>query len=294
MDIPYGTFFKKMRELSQVNVSQLSGSWHPLKQRIVPIPTNTVQGTVKDDMILITGVQDFQFISEGTMIEGDPLPDAVGVQYPWAQHPVRKTTHEIEIQDFYIDKYPVTNREFKRFLDETNYHPEDDYNFLKDWVEGMYPEGWGNKPVTWISIEDARAYATWAGKRLPHEWEWQYAAQGPDLNLYPWGNVMDSTRIPRLDTGPDMRPPTDVDEFPEGRSFFGVVDMVGNVWQWTDEYEDEHTRAAVLKGGGYYRTSGSDWYFPRPLELNKYNKYLLMAPSLDRSGAIGFRCVRDK
>ena len=81
---------------------------------------------------------------------------------------------------FYIDKYPVTNAEFKRFLDATHYHPTDDLNFLRDWKNGTYPEGWGNKPVTWVSLEDARAYAAWAGKRLPHEWEWQYAAQGAD------------------------------------------------------------------------------------------------------------------
>ncbi len=71
-------------------------------------------------------------------------------------------------------------REFKKFLDATHYHPADDLNFLKDWKNGAYPQGWANKPVTWVSLEDARAYAAWAGKRLPHEWEWQYAAQGGD------------------------------------------------------------------------------------------------------------------
>ena len=57
---------------------------------------------------------------------------------------------------------------------------KDDLNFLRDWKDGTYPDGWANKPVTWVSQEDARAYAAWAGKRLPHEWEWQYAAQGSD------------------------------------------------------------------------------------------------------------------
>ena len=59
---------------------------------------------------------------------------------------------------------------------------------MKDWKNGTYPEGWAKKPVTWVSLEDARAYAKWAGKRLPHEWEWQYAAQGTDGRVYPWGN----------------------------------------------------------------------------------------------------------
>jgi formylglycine-generating enzyme required for sulfatase activity len=199
----------------------------------------------------------------------------------------------MDISSFYIDKYPVTNKQFKAFLDATHYHPKDDHNFLKDWHNGNYPKGWENKPVTWISQEDARAYCKWAGKRLPHEWEWQYAAQGSDNRLYPWGNEMDSTKMPPPDTSRVMRPPTAVDAFPQGASPFGVTDMIGNVWQWTDEYIDAHTRAAVLKGGGYYRPTTSRWYFPRAYELNKYGKYLLMAPSLDRSGSIGFRCVMD-
>ena len=90
-----------------------------------------------------------------------------------------------------------------------------------------------------------------------------------------------------------MRPPTDVDAYPQGGSPWGVMDLVGNVWQWTDEYVDEHTRAAVLRGGGYYRPSGSGWYFPRNTRLDQHEKYLLIAPSKDRSAMIGFRCVAD-
>lgn len=58
----------------------------------------------------------------------------------------------------------------------------------RDWKAGNYSKGWENKPVTWVSPDDARAYASWSGKSLPHEWEWQYAAQGTDGRLYPWGN----------------------------------------------------------------------------------------------------------
>jgi gamma-glutamyl hercynylcysteine S-oxide synthase len=72
-----------------------------------------------------------------------------------------------------------------------------------------------------------------------------------------------------------------------------VLDLVGNVWQWTDEYHDPHTRAAVLKGGSHYRPEKSHWYFPQARQLNQHGKYLLLAPSLDRSACIGFRCVAD-
>ena len=72
------------------------------------------------------------------------------------------------------------------------------------------------------------------------------------------------------------------------------MDLIGNVWQWTDEYIDDHTRSAILKGGSYYHAQTSGWYFPQAQEVNKYGKYLLMSPGMDRSGTIGFRCVADK
>src|SRR5262249_23542421 len=148
------------------------------------------------------------------------------------------------------------------FVETTRYQPRDAHNFLRDWKNGTYPDGWAEKPVTWVSLEDGRAYATWAGKRLPHEWEWQYAAQATDGRTYPWGNEWDASAVPLPDKGRDMRAPTNVDAFPKGTSPFGILDMVGNVWQWTDEFADEHTRAAVLKGGNYYQPRGSLWYFP--------------------------------
>ena len=115
----------------------------------------------------------------------------------------------MEIVSFYMDKYPVTNALYKRFLDASGYKPRDDYNFLKDWKDGTYPAGWDRKPVTWVSLEDARAYAAWANKRLPHEWEWQYAAQGTNGRLYPWGNQPDAAATPKPETGPELRgPPT--------------------------------------------------------------------------------------
>jgi formylglycine-generating enzyme required for sulfatase activity len=200
----------------------------------------------------------------------------------------------MEVKPFFMDKYPVTNSQFKAFLDASHYQPEDDHNFLKDWRNASYPKGWGDRPVTWVSLEDARAYAQWAGKRLPHEWEWQYAAQGGDAaRLYPWGMDWDAQAVPVQYHGRDLPGPAVVSAHDKWGSSFGVMDMVGNVWQWTDEYVDEHTRAAILRGGSYYHPAGSMWYFPQNTKLNEHGKYLLMAPSKDRSGTLGFRCVVD-
>ncbi len=294
VDTPYLNFLDKMNSLAMLPLSKISDTWKPLSQKIIGIPKTKTARRIREGMRPIPATRNYSFESMGVMVEGDPLPDAVGVQHPWEQHPSRSQKHVMAIPAFYMDTYPVTNKEFKKFLDASHYMPKDNYNFLKDWRNRIYPPGWDNKPVTWVSMEDARAYATWAGKRLPHEWEWQYAAQGNNNRLYPWGNKMDFSKMPAPDSNRTMRAPTNVNAYPKGASPFGVMDMVGNVWQWTDEYVDEHTRSAVLKGGGYYRSASSKWYFPQAYELNKYGKYLLMAPSIDRSAMIGFRCVEDE
>ena len=281
----------KMKELSATPLSNYAHEWKVVPQQIVPIQQTKATTGASEGMIKILQ-GDFLFKVAGTEIEG--LNDmGVDVQYPWEDSPRRFHEHALEIKSFYIDKYPVTNAEFKKFLDSSHYHPKDDLNFLRDWQDGTYPQGWENKPVTWVSQQDARAYASWAGKRLPHEWEWQYAAQGADGRLYPWGNQWDDSAVPVPDKSRTMRGPDAVDAHPKGASPFGVMDLVGNVWQWTDEFIDEHTRGGILRGGSYYQPQGSIWYFPQAYKLNEHSKLLLTSSSLDRSGAVGFRCVQD-
>ncbi len=236
---------------------------------------------------------DYDFVVSGIEIENANNP-GVDVQFPWEDSPRRNHRQLLHISNFFIDRTPVTNAEFKRFLRAGHYHPADDHNFLRDWHRGTFPPGWGNKPVTWVSIEDARAYARWAGKRLPHVWEWQYAAQGTDGRTFPWGRDWLEDAVPPLDHSRTRRPPTDVAAFPAGASPFGVLDMEGNVAQWTDEFTDAHTRAAVLRGGDFYRPLGALWYFPKSDRLDEQEKYLLVSPGRDRSGVVGFRCAKDE
>ncbi len=280
-----------MKAITVTPLSGYSHEWKVVTQQIVPIPATQSSSAAPAGMIKIPEA-DFLFRVFGIEIEG--LNDVgVDVQYPWENSPRRLHEHPMHVKSFYIDKYPVTNAEFKKFMDATHYHPKDDLNFLRDWKDGTYPTAWDNKPVTWVSQEDARAYASWAGKRLPHEWEWQYAAQGTDLRPYPWGNEWDPTAVPAPDKSRTMRGPDAVGAHPKGVSPFGVMDMVGNVWQWTEEFVDEHTRAGILRGGSYYQPQGSIWYFPQAYKLTEHGKLLLMSPSMDRSGAVGFRCVVD-
>ncbi len=285
------SLLERMKQSSRKSLQAFSSEWKFLPQNQVPIKTTRRAKEPPQDMIRIPGGP-FEFVVSGIMVEGGDKA-GVDVQYPWEDSPRRHHRQRLTIKPFWIDRYPVTNAKFKEFLDATGYHPRDDGNFLKDWQGGTFPAGWGNKPVTWVSLEDARAYARWAGKRLPHEWEWQYAAQGSDRRLYPWGNEWNDAVVPPPDKTRSPRPPTDVDAFPAGASPFGVMDMAANVWQWTDEYQDEHTRAAVLRGGSYYFPQGSHWYFPNSARLDEHGKLLLMAPSKDRAGTLGFRCVMD-
>jgi iron(II)-dependent oxidoreductase len=281
----------KMKSLSAKPLADYSQVWQPLPQHQTPIAPTKPAKVAPEGMIAIPGGE-FDFKVQGIEVEGGDA-EGVDIAYPWENSPRRFHRHTIAIHPFFIDRHNVTNAEFKRFLDASNYRPQDGANFLKDWKNGTYPQGWADKPVTWVSLEDARAYAAWAGKRLPHEWEWQYAAQGSDGRAYPWGNAWKDDAVPEPDKGRDLRGPDDTLAHPAGASPFGVMDLVGNVWQWTDEYADDHTRSGILRGGSYYQAQGSLWYFPQAYRNDQHGKYLLMAPSKDRSGTVGFRCVVD-
>ncbi len=288
---PMKQLMAKMKALTAKPLNSYAAEWTMLPQQLAAIQATKPAAAAPEGMVRVPG-GDYLFKVEGIEIEGSN-DEGVDVQYPWENSPRRFHEHRMRLAPFYMDKYPVTNARFKAFLDAAHYRPKDTLNFLKDWRNGTFPTGWAEKPVTWVSQEDARAYATWAGKRLPHEWEWQFAAQGTDGRAYPWGAEWRGSAVPVPEMGRSLTQPDNVDAHPEGASPFGVQDMVGNVWQWTDEYLDEHTRAAILRGGSYYRPQGSIWYFPQAYRNSQHGKLLLMAPGYDRSGTLGFRCVVD-
>lgn len=285
------SFLERMSGMSETPLQDLSNSWRAMPQNIVATADTKPAATPPEGMVTIPAGE-FDFRVTGIEIEGF-LWQGVDVQYPWENSPRRSHQRHMQMRTFHIDRYPVTNAAFLAFIQATGYHPDDDHNFLRHWQSGSPRPGWENKPVTWVSLEDARAFAAWAGKRLPREWEWQYAAQGSDGRRYPWGDDWQDDAVPDLNTTRALCPPDDVDAHPTGASSFGVMDLVANVWQWTDEYTDEHTRAAVLRGGCRYQPQTSHWYFPQAYRLDQHGKYLLMAPCRDRAGMLGFRCVKD-
>jgi iron(II)-dependent oxidoreductase len=284
-------FIARMNERARTPLRSLSAQWRALPQQLVPIERTKPVAKAPAGMIEIPA-GDFDFAVHGIEIEGE-TNEGLDVQYPWEGSARRSHRHRMRIERFFIDRCPVTNAQYKEFVDAAGYRPADSHNFLRHWQNGAPRRGWENKPVTWVSIEDARAYALWAGKRLPHEWEWQYAAQGRDGRRYPWGNDWNAEAVSEPCVAREMRPPDDVDAHPKGASPFDVLDLVGNVWQWTDEYTDDRMRAAVLRGGSSYQPQTSHWYFPQAYRLDQHGKLLLMAPCKDRSGGIGFRCAID-
>ena len=222
--------------------------------------------------------------------------------------------HDVYLDAFYIDKYPVTNAQFKEFVDAnpqwekprgfTYFHSFKFYDgyYLHHWDKDNYPEERNDHPVVHISWYAAMAYARWIGKRLPTEAEWEKAARGglPDQK-YPWGDVIDGGKANyekrRQQTTPVGRYPA---------NGYGLFDIVGNVWEWCLDEWDKSFYAFSSKdnpicGGNIERIvqnytnskshhviRGGSWY--NSVENVRTAKRSGVLPTYANSN-IGFRCV---
>lgn len=237
--------------------------------------TTTVRSTgIAPDMVLVPGAEFSYEVSASD--EFIPYPHISNVS--------------VQVDSFLIDKYPVTNAQYYEFLQSSGYMPSDTTRYLRHWERGIYRQGQERYPVVYISYEDAKAYAKWAGKRLPSHDEWQLAAQGTDKRKWPWGDEFHGTLCNNA-----FDKSTPVDAFPKGASPCGALDMVGNVWQMTnDMYFNGSNYFIMIRGGSYYKPDSSWWYIQGgPQPLDKTQMLLLVAPGFDRNATVGFRCVRD-
>jgi formylglycine-generating enzyme required for sulfatase activity len=227
--------------------------------------------------------------SDMVLVPGTEFTYSVTTSEDFIPYPELKE-RKVTVDTFLIDKYPVTNARYAEFLEKTGYRPTDTTRYLRHWGSVTYRQGQDKYPVVYVSYEDMQAYAAWAGKRLPTEAEWQLAAQGVDGRAWPWGNDFHGTNCNNA-----FGRPTPVDAFVKGQSTYGVMDLVGNVWQMTnDMYFNGANYFAVIRGGSYYNPDSSWWYIKGgPQSLDRTQIMLLVSPGYDRSPAVGFRCVKD-
>ncbi len=205
--------------------------------------------------------------------------------------PVRR----IDLPAFFIDKYEVTNKRYKRFIDATGYKVPWSQDpavaaYAWIWQQRMYPEAKGDDPVVLVSWNDAKAFCEWAGKSLPTEAQWEKAARGANGKLYPWGNTWEAGKANTAESGLKQTAPAGA--FKDDVSEYGVNDLAGNVSEWVEEwfapYEgnpmtnyEERNKYKVLRGGS--------WDYSHSIASGHHRQYALPQSQMS---AIGFRCVK--
>lgn len=208
--------------------------------------------------------------------------------------------HVIDIDDFYIDKYEVTNGRYLEFVKATNHRvPQNPKNPTRNLWEGVgIPESLADRPVVNVDWADADAYCKWAGRRLPREAEWEKAAKGNNDWRFPWGNVEPTDKHLNFNQkwiGEKTLMP--VGSYEKGKSPYGAYDMAGNVWEWINDWYDakyyekspaknppgpESGTKRVIRGAGWQNETPTVRIFTR----------VDSDPTI-RNESTGFRCAAD-
>jgi len=205
---------------------------------------------------------------------------------------------KIYLPEFWIDKTPVTVAEYLRFLQLSNYTKPLFFRVQKlKSSHGLENKeiawekiSWANfvqdttlikqyqyHPIIYVSWEDAVQYATWAGKKLPTEQQWEKAARGHDGRMYPWGNQSPTPHLGNFTK--QIGGTTPVGQYsPQGDSPYGCVDMSGNVWEWCADWYNNTESFKMIRGGS--------WYFTNRIFIRHDNNIT------NTDNDVGFRCVR--
>ncbi len=196
---------------------------------------------------------------------------------------------------FYIQRHPVTNEQYERFVQATGYVPRDTSRYLTHWRGKTCPPKLRDHPVTWVSWDDARAYASWAGLRLPTEAEWEKAARGTDARRYPWGRDEPTPNHARY--GQPRSTPVPVGSMNLGITELGLSDMSGNVQQWCEDIDDPRfylsgpdRNPRLTAGDGTRVVRGGSFVWDKRA-LRTYARRSL-DPTF-RLADVGFRCARS-
>jgi len=226
-------------------------------------------------------LEDIRAFFEEEGIDADAQPERIEcpegmILVPEGKFRYGPASEEADLPAFYIDRHPVTNTEYLRFCEETDYRKPrfiDDERFNDP-----------DQPVVGVSLIDAIQYCRWAGKDLPTEHQWEKAARGDDGRTYPWGNEDPDPERAVFDQPVDEGRPGRVESLPKGASPYGCADMAGNVWEWTLSSPEG---SASIKGTQNVLRGGC---FEDPaLFLSSFAR--LDDDQKIKSEIVGFRCV---
>lgn len=254
-----------------------------LKFRSAEKPAVIAPPVYKPDMVFINGGT----FSMGSNREPGPAEDAAFIL-------IQQPVHRVTVNSFHIDRTEITNEEYMHFVRETGTTPP------VDWPNGRFPSGQEKWPVRNVSFQDARSFAVWRTRRdgvayrIPTEAEWEYAARAGSLTRFPWGDDWTKDRA-----NIESRSPMPVGTYPAGASKSGVLDLIGNVSEWTsspaqlypgntfftpEDMERVKGGHLVVRGGSFEsHISGS-----KPISITARGFFL---PTF-RDAQTGFRLVR--
>jgi serine/threonine-protein kinase len=175
---------------------------------------------------------------------------------PITSYPDESPEHQIDLEEFFISAKPITNAQYEKFVLSTGYKKPG------HWIGGVVPSQKKAHPVTYIDWDDANAFANWCGASLPSEAQWEKSARSSDGRLFPWGDAEPTNEDANF--GNLIGDTTEVGIHKSGASVYGVLDLAGNVWEWTSSIHREYPYnsndgredvnlwgARVVRGGNY-------------------------------------------
>ncbi len=205
----------------------------------------------------------------GVLLTNEGVPDIDWIEIPGGPFLFGDGKRELTVPPFRIARFPITNAQYRAFVDDfgytarrRNFWSAEGWKWKADRAgpdDGLTAVFLGpDHPRVYVRWFEAEAFCNWLGRKLEHEVslpteeQWEKAARGTDGREYPWGNEFDANRCNSVRSG--INATTPVDRFPSGASPYDVMDMSGNVWEWTVSKEGA---SRVLRGGAF---SYGEWF----------------------------------